>query len=116
MKIQNFKDIEETEVAMAGTKDARMRMLISDKDGADNFAMRMFTVASGGHTPFHFHNYEHEVFVLEGQGVLKGEDKEHPFKAGDVIFVSPNEKHQFINAGKKELKFLCLIPAPEKCA
>ncbi len=97
MKIQNFKDIEETEVAMAGTKDARMRMLISDKDGADNFAMRMFTVASGGHTPFHFHNQEHEVFVLEGHGVLKGEDKEHPFIAGDVIFVSPNEKHQFIN-------------------
>ncbi len=116
MKIKNFKEIEETEVAMAGTKDARMRMLISDKDGADNFAMRMFTVASGGHTPFHFHNYEHEVFVLEGQGVLKGEHKEHPFIAGDVIFVSPNEKHQFLNAAKKELKFLCLIPAPEKCA
>ncbi len=116
MKIQNFKDIEEIEVAMEGTKDARMRMLISDTDGADNFAMRMFTGASGGHTPFHFHNYEHEIFVLEGQGVLKGEDKEHPFIAGDVIFVSPNEKHQFVNAGKEELKFLCLIPTPEKCA
>ena len=116
MRIQNFKDIEETEVTMEGTKDAKMRMLISDKDGADNFAMRMFTVASGGHTPFHFHNYEHEIFVLEGQGVLKGEDKEHPFNAGDVIFVSPNEKHQFVNAGIEELKFLCLIPTPEKCA
>jgi len=67
MKIQNFIDIEETEVTMEGTKGAKMRMLISDKDGADNFAMRMFAVASGGHTPFHFHNYEHEVFVLEGR-------------------------------------------------
>ncbi len=116
MKIQSYKDIEETEVSMEGTKDAKMRMLISDKDGANNFAMRMFSVAAGGHTPFHFHNYEHEVFVLEGRGVLKGEEKEHRFKAGDVIFVSPDEKHQFVNAGQGELKFLCLIPTPEKCA
>lgn len=115
MKIQNFKHIEETEVTMEGSKDAKMRLLISDKDGAENFAMRMFTVAKGGHTPFHFHNYEHEVFVLEGQGVLKGEDKQHSFTAGDVIFVAPNEKHQFVNAGDDEMKFLCLIPSPEKC-
>jgi len=116
MKVQNFSEIEETEVTMEGVKDAKMRLLISDKDGADNFAMRMFTVEPGGHTPFHYHNYEHEVFVLEGQGVLKGEDSQHPFKAGDVIFVKPNEKHQFQNADQEELKFLCLIPAPEKCA
>ncbi|MFQ5863847.1 MAG: cupin domain-containing protein [bacterium] len=99
MKVQNYTEVEETQVTMEGAKDTVMRLLISDKDGADNFAMRMFTVESGGHTPFHFHNYEHEVFVLAGQGVLKGEDGEHPFKAGDVIFVKPDEKHQFRNNG-----------------
>jgi quercetin dioxygenase-like cupin family protein len=116
MKVQNYKNIEETEVTMEGTKHARVRLLISDRDGAQNFAMRMFTVEPGGHTPYHNHNYEHEVFVLEGEGVLRGESKQESFKEGDVIFVEPDEKHQFINAGKEKLKFLCLIPAPEKCA
>jgi quercetin dioxygenase-like cupin family protein len=116
MKIQNFTDVKETAVTMDGAKDAKMRLLISDKDGAPNFAMRMFTVAPGGHTPFHFHNYEHEIFVLDGEGVLKAEEASHRFKAGDVIFVAPNEKHQFQNIGLRDLKFLCLIPTPEKCA
>ncbi|MFQ5753934.1 MAG: cupin domain-containing protein, partial [bacterium] len=110
-KIQNFSDIAETEVTMAGAKDTKMRLLISDKDGAKNFAMRMFSVEPGGHTPFHFHNYEHEIFVLDGKGVLKEEDNEQPFQAGDVIFVKPNEKHQFQNVGPEKLRFLCLIPA-----
>ncbi|MCG8608088.1 cupin domain-containing protein [bacterium] len=114
MKVASYTDIEETEVTMEGTKDATMRMLISDKDGAENFAMRMFTVKPGGHTPYHHHNYEHEVFVLEGAGVLKGENAEHPFTAGDTIFIKPNEKHQFRNAGDSDMKFLCLIPTPEK--
>ncbi|RMF67092.1 MAG: cupin domain-containing protein [Calditrichaeota bacterium] len=100
---------------MEGTKDTSMRLLLSEQDGAPNFAMRMFTVKPGGHTPFHFHNYEHEVYVLAGRGVLKGEDREHVFEAGDVIFVAPNEKHQFRNAGDSDLQFLCLIPAADKC-
>jgi len=116
MKVENAENVEENEVTMAGAKGARMRLLISEKDGAENFAMRMFTVAPGGYTPHHFHNYEHEVYILQGQGVLKGEDKDRPFKSGDVIFVNSNEKHQFVNAGDEPMKFLCLIPAPEKCA
>lgn len=115
MKVQKYTDIEETPVTMDGAKDARMRLLISDKDGADNFAMRMFSVAPGGNTPFHFHNYEHEIYVLEGQGTLKSENHDYAFEAGDVIFVKPNEKHQFVNRGDTQVKFLCLIPTPEKC-
>ncbi len=116
MKVENSARIEETEVTMEGAAGARMRLLISERDGARNFAMRMFTVAPGGHTPYHNHNYEHEVYILEGQGVLKGEQKTHEFGTGDVIFVQADEKHQFLNTGAQSLKFLCLIPAIEKCA
>ena len=37
------------------------------------------------------------------------------FKAGDVIWVPPNEMHQFRNTGSEALKFICLIPAPMDC-
>ncbi len=72
--------------------------------------MRQFEVAPGGYTPRHSHDYEHEVFVLEGNGVVFEGDKQHKLSAGDVVFVQPNEVHQFRNTGQQPLKFLCLIP------
>ena len=72
--------------------------------------MRQFEVAPGGYTPKHSHHYEHEVFVLEGAGVVLEGDVEHPLKAGDVVFVTPGEPHQFKNTGAQPLKFLCMVP------
>ena len=72
--------------------------------------MRQFEVAPGGHTPKHFHDYEHEVFVLEGEGVVMDGDQEQPLSSGDVIYVAPNDVHQFRNTGDRPMRFLCLIP------
>jgi quercetin dioxygenase-like cupin family protein len=78
--------------------------------GAHNFAMRVFEVEPEGYTPLHKHPWEHEVFVLEGTGQLFDGEKTTLFTAGDVVFVPPNERHQFKNEGKTLLKFICLIP------
>jgi quercetin dioxygenase-like cupin family protein len=67
-------------------------------------------VAPGGYTPRHSHPYEHEVFVLEGAGVVFEGETAHPLKAGDVVFVVPGEVHQFRNTGDRPLKFLCMVP------
>jgi quercetin dioxygenase-like cupin family protein len=48
--------------------------------------------------------------VLEGEGLVVGGKEEKKIKAGDAVFMPPNEKHQFKNNGKKTLKFLCLVP------
>jgi quercetin dioxygenase-like cupin family protein len=72
--------------------------------------MRQYEVAPGGYTPRHSHPYEHEVFVLEGQGVVYEGDAPHPLKQGDFVLVTPNEVHQFRNTGATPLKFLCLVP------
>jgi quercetin dioxygenase-like cupin family protein len=91
-------------------KDVSIRWLISKRDGAKNFAMRLFEVAPGGNSPWHHHDWEHEMFILEGEGVARKEDGEIEFHAGDAFFVPPGEWHNFINTGKKPLTFLCLIP------
>ena len=95
---------------MAGAKDVGIRVLISKADGAQNFAMRMFEVQPGGHTPLHTHSNEHEVFILEGRGLLVYKGGEYRFESGHVIFVEPDSEHQFKNTGNTVLKFLCLIP------
>lgn len=110
MKVNHYEQVESQVVEMEGAKGCSVRWLVSESDGAPTFAMRQFQVDVEGHTPRHSHPYEHEVFVLEGQGVVYEGNVEHPLKAGDVIFVKPDEVHQFRNTGSVPMKFLCLVP------
>ncbi len=110
MKLTNYKNIQLEEVTMEGAKGAKIRWLISEKDGAPNFATRMFEIDPGGFTPYHAHEWEHENFIVEGDGALTTEDGDIPFKTGDVIYVEPFMKHNYKNTGKVVLKFLCIIP------
>jgi quercetin dioxygenase-like cupin family protein len=115
MKVRPIEAHEQKDVQMEGATGVRMRMLIGPEDNATTFHMRHFEVAPGGHTPHHAHDFEHEVLILTGRGLGKSEQGDRPFKAGDVIFVPPDEKHQFVNTGDQPLTFICLIPAPSTC-
>jgi quercetin dioxygenase-like cupin family protein len=98
----------------APASGVKVRWLITEETGAPNFAMRQFTVAPGGYTPRHIHPWEHEAFILSGEGVVIGEDGEEQISPGDVVFVPQDEEHQFRNTGDEELRFLCLIPHQKK--
>lgn len=115
VKVKPIAEHPQNEVTMEGAKGVRMRMLIGPQDGADVFHMRHFEVAVGGHSPHHAHDYEHEVLILKGQGLVRSERGDRPCKPGDVVWVPPNEKHQFQNTGGEPLEFICLIPAPRDC-
>jgi quercetin dioxygenase-like cupin family protein len=114
MKVTRIVDHEQTDLWLDGAERVHMRMLIGPEDGANTFHMRHFEIEPGGHTPYHQHDYEHELLALKGQGVIKGESGDLPFRAGDVIWVPANEKHQFQNTGGERLEIICLIPAPQR--
>ncbi len=95
-------------------KNVKMRLLISEKDGAPSFRLRHFTVEPGGHTPLHRHDWEHENYFIMGKGILVNEKGETEIEAGMFGFVAPGELHQFKNPYDQPLKMLCLIPIPEK--
>lgn len=115
MKVKPITQHEQADVTMPGAEKVRMRMLIGPQEGAGVFHMRHFEVAVDGHTPHHAHDYEHEVLILGGRGVVKSAQGDRPCQAGDVVWVPANEKHQFVNTGAEPLQFLCLIPAPRAC-
>jgi quercetin dioxygenase-like cupin family protein len=102
-------------VRMDGVKDARMEILVGREHGAPNFSMRHFVVAPGGHTPLHSHNYEHEVVILEGEADVNYGTSVHRVRGGDVLYVAPNEMHQFRNAGTGDFRFLCFVPTSFDC-
>jgi len=113
MKVSPYKNVEAKD-AGEGTSRLTVRWLITKDIGAPNFAMRLFEMKPSGHSPLHTHDWEHELFILEGTGVAIGGNEEKKFKPGDAIFIPPNEKHQFRNNGKKAVKFLCLVPYYEE--
>lgn len=93
-----------------GAEGVKVRWLIKKEDGAPNFAMRLFELQPNGHSPLHAHDWEHEVYILEGQCKVTCEGQSRTANAGYVVYIPPNAKHQFANAGKSTLKFLCLVP------
>lgn len=113
--IRNVNEIDARPVDMDGAERVSMAMMVGRDDGAPHFSMRQFRVEPGGHTPRHSHDYEHEVFVLEGDGDVLLEGERRPIGPGDVIYVPADQEHQFRAGEKDGLRFLCLVPAERNC-
>ena len=86
------------------------RILIGPKQGAPTFVMRIIELESGASSPDHSHDWEHEVFILSGKGVVVTENGESAIRAEDAVFVPPDEVHCFRNTGQASLRFMCLVP------
>lgn len=112
--IRNINAMDESDVQMEGASGIRMAMMVGRDDGAPHFALRSFRVEAGGHSPRHAHDYEHEVYVVEGRGEVLLGGEYHELKSGDVVYVPADEEHQF-RAGEGGLRFLCLVPVERNC-
>jgi len=110
VKHMHYDEVEAQPVSVPGAERVRVRWLISDDDGAPVFAMRRFEVAPGGQTPLHTHEWEHEVYILEGEGTAVCNGIERKFVPGDFLFIAPNEEHCFRADAGENVSFLCLIP------
>jgi len=91
-------------------RSVEKRVLIGPKQGAENFVMRRFTIGVGGHTPYHTHPWEHEVYVLRGSGEACFSGGKEAIGPDDYVFVPSLDEHQFVNTGDEPLEFLCLVP------
>jgi len=108
---RHFTEVKEEPPNLAGTKGCTVRWLISHEEGAVHYAMRLFTLQPGGTIPLHEHEVtEHEIFIVEGGGILNDGINATSVKRGDAIFVEAGEKHSFINNADHPLQFICVIP------
>ena len=110
MLVRQREEVRREAVKEPGAKKAHIRWLIAEADGAPHFAMREIELGPGGRTPHHSHPWEHEVYILEGSGVVEEGEAERPLGPGSVVFVPGGEEHGFRNTGRGPLRFLCLVP------
>jgi len=88
-----------------------IRWLIAEKEGAPNFAMRVVELQHGAVFTPHQHPYEHEIYVLEGEGVVTNPGGDVGVMQPSVfLLVPPDEIHGYRNTGDTALKFICVIP------
>jgi quercetin dioxygenase-like cupin family protein len=115
MKINPYTQAQATHFDSEVAKGIAARVVIGKREGANNFCMRVFEIAPGGHTPKHSHDWEHEMFIHSGEGEVYGNDRWNPIASGTVVFMPGNEEHQLRNTGKELLVVVCVIPgtAPE---
>ena len=106
MLVQSYEDV----AAIAVREGVEKRVVIGPKEGAPTFVMRVFDQAPGASSNYHSHDWEHEVFVLAGEGALVTEEGEIPLKANDVVYVPPYEKHCLTNKSQDTFRFICLVP------
>ena len=106
-----------TEVLEKGAEKSQVQYLIDDLHGSDRFALRLYTVKKGGHTPLDQHPFEHHVYVMSGEGLLRQSKLPNAplraLKAGDTLFIPSNAIHQFSNDKNKPFTFLCVKGNPK---
>lgn len=112
VKIVKVNDVAEEELKKGSAKGTKVRYLIDQRHGANNFFLRIYSVEPGGQTPYDKHPYEHEVFVLKGKATLltinDGIPEMIEVNEGDAIYIASNEVHQFINTSDEVFTMLCL--------
>lgn len=114
MRVRNYREVRPAPVIEE--PGVSVRWLVNEMSEAPNFALRLYEVEAGSATPTHIHYWEHEVFVLSGKGVVTGQNGEVPLCEGDVVYVPPAEHHRFVNRGDDVLRFLMVLPIPQRTA
>ena len=109
MFIGSVHDVEAEDLRIAGVQGAKIRWLIGEREGAEEFATRVVTLEKGGEIPLHSHPVVHQQFVLKGNGVVLSEEGERELHPGDFVFVPSNENHGLRNTGDEDFELICCI-------
>lgn len=102
--VRKSEDVEE--ILMDG--GAKIRWLITHRDGAENFSLRVIDVPEGKTTPYHVHNYEHEIYVIKGRVEVTIGESIHMGGTNDFIYIPPNAYHGM--KALEDLKIVCVVP------
>jgi quercetin dioxygenase-like cupin family protein len=59
----------------------------------ERLTLNLVRFSPGGRTKWHTHSFEQGLIIVEGKGIVATEEQEYVVEPGDVVVVTPNEKH-----------------------
>ncbi|HHT0053030.1 TPA: cupin domain-containing protein [Klebsiella michiganensis] len=88
--------------------------LVTKGLGASAFITGYTEFAGGAKIPFHFHNCEESVLLIEGNAIFDIDGNEFPIKPQDVTFIPAGVPHRFRNASETEsMKIMWVYGSPD---
>ncbi|MFS8638752.1 MAG: cupin domain-containing protein [Gemmatimonadota bacterium] len=92
---------------VASFRGITRRVLASPAPAA--FDVRYFEIERDGYSAFERHAHVHVVVCFRGRGRVRLGDEVHEVGYGDVVYVAPDEPHQFLNPYNEPFGFLCIV-------
>ncbi len=107
--VQAYKPAVESALAWEGVT---RQTLVGSSSEPTAFHLRYFEIAPGGFSSLERHRHAHAVIAVRGRGRVRVGDETFDARPFDLIYVPPEEAHQFINADPHEpFGFLCPVDA-----
>lgn len=79
---------------------ARTTPLINKDVGTQSFITGYTSFEGGAVIPFHSHNCQESVVLMQGEAMMDIDGLEYQLKPHDVTFIPPNVSHRFRNLSK----------------
>ena len=76
--------------------------LVGQSVGSDSFITGYTTFAPGVEIPFHSHNCQESIILVEGDAMLDIDGLEYRLKPLDATFIPPNVPHRFRNLSQTQ--------------
>lgn len=93
---------------------ARTTPLVAPSVGTTSFITGYTEFEGGVAIPFHSHNVQESVVLMEGEAILDIDEREYVLKAHDVTFIPPNVPHRFRNmSATSPMKILWIYATPD---
>jgi quercetin dioxygenase-like cupin family protein len=89
---------------------ARVRNFIANRELGTQSDIHENVISPGVVVPWHYHETEEVIVVLEGDGECRTEGGTENYSAGDVIIIPPQVKHSLRNSGNKLIRQICVFP------
>ena len=77
---------------------------VTKEVGATEISSGITTFQAGTSNTTHYHNAEESVIVIEGEGLMVIDGKEHIVHPNDAAFISPGAHHSIANHGNQPFK------------
>lgn len=107
VELEAYKDTTDT------WKGITRRELSGKRGESQQFHVRYFEIAPGGHSTLEKHEHEHVVIPIRGRGEVQFDCYQYNVAFGDVVYIAPNDAHQFRSPvdATEPFGFLCIVNA-----
>lgn len=110
MDVVNRADLNWTETDRGATRFRRKRLAAGTD--AERLGCSLYELSPGDRSwPYHYHaGNEEALYVLAGEGTVRGPDGDREVRAGDYVALPTGEEgaHRVVNDGDDPLRYLAL--------